>query len=45
MKRILFTIILALTASIALAQETINVKGQIKDETGAGAKKTIVGAA
>ena len=37
MKRILLTIILALGATIAGAQELINVKGQIKDESGSGA--------
>ena len=37
MKRILLTIFLALGAILAQAQDKINVKGQIKDETGAGA--------
>ena len=37
MKRILFTIILTLAATLAGAQEFTNVKGQIKDETGTGA--------
>ena len=37
MKRILFTIFLAFAATLAFAQERINVKGLIVDESGAGA--------